>query len=181
MILKMTSLLSYGLIVLLTIIAHAAGELQCSDGVPDLPRPNINDCRYILSHLPSIRLRPDEQAHLGGLTLTLGPLRSDPFTLPTKIRHGSCWISAHAYPLGNTYSVAPLTKQSEYYSVWTEVRERAAEAIIHCLEQGLPFASHIEDIDVPLVGPIGLSVTVGSLPEHFEYTFLMGTTALRVI
>ena len=64
---------------------------------PTLPRPEIADCQHILAQLPSLRLRPEDLASSDNFTLTLGPLRSDPFKLPIKIRHGTCWISAFAF------------------------------------------------------------------------------------
>ena len=167
--------LSLGLFILF-LRSQATAELLCSHRFLSLPLPQISDCRYILKQLPTLRLRPDELAGQGSLTLTLGPLRRNPLHLPAKIFHNTCWVSAHAYVPGNTYAAAAINSQSESFHLWTEVRERALAGIEDCLGHGFSFASYIQDVTFPNMGTLGLAVTVGNLPSSWEYTFNAGET-----
>ena len=170
-----------GLFLLSTIASQVSAVIYCSNRYFTLPEPNIEDCRYILSKLPSLRARPEDIAKTGNLTLTLGPLRRDPFELPTQIRHDTCWISAHAYAPQDPGLPAIITEESEYFHVWTWVREQAAIAIRECLEVGWPFASYRGNFVLPGYGQIGLKMTVGRLSHLHEYTSVPGLTTLRNI
>ena len=163
-------------IFILSAMTQATRRPLCSHRFQFLPPPRINDCQYIVTQLPTLRLRPEELARQGSLALTLGPLRQYPFHLPAKIVRNTCWVSAHVYVPGNTYASAALDHQSESFYVWTEVRERAIAGIEDCLSRGFSFASYIEDFTIPSLGTLGLAVTVGNLPGAFEYTFNAGET-----
>ena len=173
--------LFFEFLLLPALTSQAIAALQCSNRYFAVPKPNIEDCRYILSKLPSLRARPEDIANSGNLTLTLGPLRKDPFELPTKIRHGTCWISAHAYSPENPGMPALITEESEYYHVWTWVREQVANAITNCLEAGWPFAIYNGNYILPGYGPLGLKVTVGRLSYLQEHTIIQGLTTVRNI